>query len=201
VTEALWPHVQATGPAGMPGIELPPSAVLATAAWPSIACSVEDEAAAALFERTQSLVNAIRNKRGERQVQPKKRIRLQAPSDVLALIKASEGIVESLAGLESVSELAPGAAPPPDGVPFAFEGREVILAGLVDAVDAGAERARLEKTIADRERQIAGFRGKLDNPGYIAKAKPELVEETKAKLAEAEADIAAARRLLGALGG
>ncbi|MBL9121552.1 MAG: valine--tRNA ligase [Phycisphaerae bacterium] len=199
VTETLWPHVQATGEAGLPGIKLPPSATLALADWPSIACSVEDESAAALFERTQAIVNAIRNKRGERQVQPKKRIRLQAPSEILALVQASEGIVESLCGLESVGELVPGSAPPADGVPFAFEGREVVLSGLVDAVDVGAERIRLEKTIADRERQISGFRGKLDNAGYIAKAKPELVEETKAKLAEAEADLAAARRLLAAL--
>jgi valyl-tRNA synthetase len=174
--------------------------VLATAAWPWIACSVEDKAAVEQFERAQALVSAIRNKRGERQVQPKRRIRMQAPSEVLALVQRSEGVVENLAGLESVGELAVGAAPPADGIPFAFEGREVVLSGLVDAVDAGAERARLEKTIAERERQIAGFRSKLDNPGYLAKAKPELVEETKAKLAEAEADIAAARRLLTALG-
>jgi valyl-tRNA synthetase len=200
VTEALWPHVQATGEAGLPGIRLPASPVLATAAWPWIACSVEDKAAVEQFERAQALVSAIRNKRGERQVQPKRRIRMQAPSEVLALVQRSEGVVENLAGLESVGELAVGAAPPADGIPFAFEGREVVLSGLVDAVDAGAERARLEKTIAERERQIAGFRSKLDNPGYLAKAKPELVEETKAKLAEAEADIAAARRLLTALG-
>ncbi len=201
VTEALWPHVQATGEAGLPGIRLPASPVLATAAWPWIACSVEDRAAVEAFERTQALVSAIRNKRGERQVQPKRRIRMQAPREVLDLVRQSEGIVESLAGLETVAEFAVGSAPPADGIPFAFEGREVILSGLVDAVDAGAERARLEKTIAERERQIAGFRSKLDNPGYLAKAKPELVEETKAKLAEAEADIAAARRLLGALAG
>jgi valyl-tRNA synthetase len=86
-------------------------------------------------------------------------------------------------------------------VPLAFEGGEVLLSGLVDAVDAGAERARLEKTISDRERQAAGFHAKLSNPGYLAKAKPELVDETRAKLAEAEADIAAARRLLASLGG
>ena len=48
-------------------------------------------------------------------------------------------------------------------------------------------------------RAIAGFESKLGNPGYIAKAKPELVEETRAKLAEAKADLEAAERALRAL--
>lgn len=197
VTETLFPAVSATGPAGLPGVELEPGEVLATAAWPSIACAVEDREAAALFARVQELVNAIRNKRGERQVQPKKKIKLAAPSEVLGLIEAGEGIVQHLAGVESVSTLGPDR--PLDAVAFAFEGREVVLSGLVDAVDAGAERVRLEKTIADRERQIAGFRSKLDNQGYLAKAPPDKVEETRRLLTEAEADCAAARRLLAAL--
>ncbi|MBL9147302.1 MAG: valine--tRNA ligase [Phycisphaerae bacterium] len=199
VTETLWPHVIATGPAGLPGIDLAPGKVLAVAAWPSIRCSVDDKAAAELFTRMQDLVNAIRNKRGERQVQPKRRIRLEAPSEILGLIEASEGTVELLAGLEKVAPLTPERAP--DAVAFAFEGHEIILSGLVDMVDAGAERARLTKVIAERERQIAGFRGKLDNAGYVAKAPPEKVEETRQLLASAEADLAAARRLLAALAG
>ncbi|MFO0828805.1 MAG: valine--tRNA ligase [Phycisphaerales bacterium] len=199
VTETLWLAVSATGAAGLPGIKLPPSDVLAVAAWPSIACSVEDSSAAALFARGQELVNAIRNKRGERQVQQKKRIRLHAPPEILGLIEANQGVVEHLAGLESTARLTPDRSA--DAVAFAFEGQEVVLSGLVDAVDADAERSRLEKTIAERERQITGFKGKLENPGYLAKAKPELVEETRKKLAEAEADLAAARRLVQSLGG
>jgi len=198
VTESLWPHVQAAGTAGLPGIELPPSSTLALAAWPSISCSVDDAAACATFERVQMLVSAIRNKRGERQVQPKRRIRLQAPQPVLDLIAASEGIVEQLAGLEQVGLMQPSS--PADAVAFAFEGHEVVLAGLVDAVDTGAERTRLEKEIAVLRAQIGGFQGKLGNAGYLAKAKPELVEETRTKLATAEADLAAATRLLEALG-
>jgi valyl-tRNA synthetase len=46
---------------------------------------------------------------------------------------------------------------------------------------------------------ISGFEGKLGNPGYLAKAKPELVAETRAMLDEAKADLDAARRSLDAL--
>jgi valyl-tRNA synthetase len=198
VTETLWPAVQATGPGGLPGVPAPPSELLCVAAWPTPDPRLDAAATVAEFGRVQALVEAIRTKRGERQVPPKRKIAMFAPRPVLELVVKAGGVVEHLAGLERVAELPP--TPPADGVPLAFEGGEVLLSGLVDAVDAGAERARLEKTIADRERQAAGFRGKLDNPGYLAKAKPELVEETRAKLADAEADIAAARRLLASLG-
>jgi valyl-tRNA synthetase len=84
-------------------------------------------------------------------------------------------------------------------VPLAFEGQELLLVNLVDAVDVGAERARLEKLLADKARLIAGFEGKLGNPGYLAKAKPELVAETRRMMEEAKADSDAARRALDAL--
>jgi valyl-tRNA synthetase len=197
ITETLWPAVRATGPAGLPRIELPDAELLVRAPWPSIPCSVEDKEGAALFGRIQELVGLVRTKRGERQVQPKRKIRLAAPPEVLGLIEAGEGVVQQLAGLAGIETLT--TARGPDAVAFAFEGREVVLFGLVDAVDAEAERARLHRRIEERERQIAGFRAKLGNPGYVSKAKPELVEETRRKLEEAEADCAAARRLLEAL--
>ena len=47
---------------------------------------------------------------------------------------------------------------------------------------------------------IGGFEKKLSNPGYLAKAKPELVEETRRLHTEAIADLDAARRALEAIG-
>jgi valyl-tRNA synthetase len=44
------------------------------------------------------------------------------------------------------------------------------------------------------------MRAKLGNEAYIAKAPPELVEETRRKLAEIDADISAARSAVSALG-
>ena len=136
--------------------------------------------------------------RGERQVSPKRKIVLLAGDSVRALVAASGGVVETLAGIEKVD--ASPSARPMTAVAIPFEGSEVLLDGLVDAVDAGAEKARLTKLIAEREKQASGMRGKLSNEGYIAKAKPELVEETRKKLAEIEADIAAAQSALAALG-
>ncbi|MCX5641582.1 MAG: hypothetical protein NT059_12345, partial [Planctomycetota bacterium] len=84
-------------------------------------------------------------------------------------------------------------------VPIAFEGQELLLVNFADAVDLGAERVRLDKVVTEKLRLISGFEGKLGNPGYLAKAKPELVAETRAMLDEAKADLDAARRSLDAL--
>jgi valyl-tRNA synthetase len=55
--------------------------------------------------------------------------------------------------------------------------------------------------VADRRRAAEGYRGKLSNAGYVAKAPPKVVEETRAMLTSAEADLAAAERALTELQG
>jgi valyl-tRNA synthetase len=207
VTETLWPPVAACGVASVDGIKLPPSNLLATARWPDITCSVEDKAALAVFERVQNLVNAIRTVRAERQVPPKKKISVAASGDVIELIRSAEGVVEALAGIESVIMIGERATPQAalgsgsgGDIPLAFEGGEVLLSGLVDAVDAGAEKSRLNKLIEEKSRAISGFRSKLSNDGYVKKAPPDKVEETRQMLAQAEADVAAATKALQSLG-
>ena len=197
VTEAPWPALQARRAGEVPGLSLPRSAMLATAAWPTVSPSLVDTAVEASFARTQALVDAIRAIRGERQIPPRKRIRLCAAPAAQALCAGSDGIVESMAGLEAV---APAASRGGAAAAFPFEGEECWLDGLVDQADAGAERARLEKLVADRRKAAQGYRGKLDNAGYVAKAPPKVVEETRAMLAAAEADLAAAERALKELG-
>ncbi len=201
ITETLWSTIQslATNGAGrgVVGVTLPPNESCTTAAWPAFAPSLRDDDALAQFERVRSLVDAIRRVRGERQVSPKRRLTLHASDSVRALIESAGGIVETLAGLQSVSAM-PSTRPAPC-VALAFEGSELLVDGLTDAIDATAERARLAALIAEREKQAVGMRGKLSNEGYLAKAKPELIEETRRKLAEVEADIGAAQRASAAL--
>ena len=57
----------------------------------------------------------------------------------------------------------------------------VKLSGLVDFA---AERARLEKEIGTLEKDYAKFSKKLENPGFLAKAAPEIVEKDRAKVAD-----------------
>jgi valyl-tRNA synthetase len=113
------------------------------------------------------------------------------------LVAEAGGVVEALAGIGEVADLP--TERPAGAVPIAFEGQELLLVNFADAVDLGAERVRLDKVVTEKLRLISGFEGKLGNPGYLAKAKPELVAETRAMLDEAKADLDAARRSLDAL--
>ena len=77
-----------------------------------------------------------------------------------------------------------------------FEGEECWLDGLVDALDIGAERARLTKLLADRKRAVSGYLGKLSNAGYMAKAPPNVVQETQKMLLDALAEVETVERSL-----
>ena len=198
VTETLWPHLHRLSPGeGVRGVELPSAELCARAAWPSIACSTDDKEAEEIFGRAQSLVLAIRNLRGERQVKPSRRIHLHAPANVIELINASEGVIETMAGIGSGGgdDDVPG-----DAIPIAFEGGQVMLSDLVDAVDMDKERARLAKVVEQKQKQVEGLSRRLDNPNYVQKAKPELVEETRQMLASAQQDLSAAQAALEGLG-
>jgi hypothetical protein len=54
-------------------------------------------------------------------------------------------------------------------------------------IDLTAERAGLEKEIAVFDADIGHVNKKLGNPNFVSRAAPEVVEEQRMKLAEAEA--------------
>ncbi len=73
------------------------------------------------------------------------------------------------------------------------------LIPLKDVIDIAAERTRLTKAIAAAEKERDGLSGRLGNPSFVERAKPEAVEKAKAdhadKAAEAERLSAALARL------
>ncbi len=196
VTEAIWEHLREIQTDRIEGIELGAprkSGLLCTAGWPRIADSLRDEAAERDFERLRSLITAIREVRSQHNVHDRRRITLHAPgasAAVLAMINApsAAGLVPTLAGLEAVTD----APPPAAHVALRFEGHELFLSNLADAVDAATEKARLEKLVADLRRTIATLSGRLSNAGYMSKAPARLVEETRSQLDKAQDELRAA---------
>ena len=195
VTEVLWSSVQSVPAMSVRGLNLPACDLATRAQWPVPSSTLNDATAIAAFERVQALVVAIRNIRGERKVNDRRRIVLHAPAEIMHIVSEAGGIVETLAGLERV-EVVSADARPSDAVAFAFLGSELLVSALADALDLGAERARLTTIIADRAGAVRGFESKLSNAGYLAKAKPEIVEQTRRMLSEAAADLVAATRAL-----
>ena len=58
------------------------------------------------------------------------------------------------------------------------------LAGLIDHE---AEIPRVRKSLTDAEKQIAPLRAKLANESFVTRAPADVVEQTRARLAELEA--------------
>jgi valyl-tRNA synthetase len=71
-----------------------------------------------------------------------------------------------------------------------------LLAGL----DPAKESARLAAEIAKLDKELAGVRGRLDNPSFVARALPEVVEKARADaadLVQRQAKLETRRSLLG----
>ena len=63
-------------------------------------------------------------------------------------------------------------------------------------IDFAAERARLGKAAEAAEKEAASLAGRLNNPSFVERAKPEAVEKARADHAERAAE---AERLSAAL--
>lgn len=198
ITETIHERLSAVPAPSLEGLTLTPpekGEVLATAGWPIVADSLADADAKATFERVRMIVDAVRAVRSANQVEPRRKIALHASDALAAEIAAAQGLVESLAGLHTVTTDASEG----DSAAFSLDGVEHRLADLADALDPKAERERLEKEKTDLEKSVKALAGRLSNPGYTDKAPAHLVQQTRDEHAKAEADLAAVIKSLEAL--
>ena len=70
------------------------------------------------------------------------------------------------------------------------------FAMLESVIDVDAEKARLGKALEASQKEAKSLSGRLSNPNFVEKAKPEAVEKARADLADKEAE---AERLQAAL--
>jgi valyl-tRNA synthetase len=59
---------------------------------------------------------------------------------------------------------------------------------IIPIADPAAEKERLRKEITKLDGELARFAAKLGNPGFLAKAKPEIIEEQREREADAHRD-------------
>ncbi|MGC3999656.1 MAG: valine--tRNA ligase [Anaeromyxobacter sp.] len=145
-----------------------------------------DEAAERRFGPVIGIVDAIRNVRGEMNVPPKAEPRVViavADAEALETVRGESARVARLAraAVEVLGgNTAPAAPQTAVAVGPGFELR-VHLAGVLDLA---AEAARVEKELAKLEQDLAGIEKKLQNPSFVQKAPPEVVEKDRARADE-----------------
>ena len=194
VTEAIWenvPHAEGEAPA------------LMMAKWPepeSLASLVDEES-----ERAVSLlcdvVSAVRSTRARYGISPKQELPvvLRAGFENARVLEGLKSQIVSMARASELLIVPSDAHKPAESACVVAHGCEVycVLTGLIDFE---AERARLTKERATLQKDEAKFAKKLSNPGFLAKAAPEIVEKDTAKLAELRDKLARVEEQLAELG-
>ncbi len=103
---------------------------------------------------------------------------------------------DAAARLARVSAITPAPADPPSGSAQIVLDEAILFLPLAGLIDLDAERARLarerDRAAGDRDKVLR----KLDNADFVARAKPEVVEENRERAREAGREI---ERLDGAL--
>lgn len=185
LTEELW-HAQ-----GARGHDL------ITASWPTAAVPA-DEASAEIGWLIE-LVSAIRSARTELNVPPGAKLVLHAPEADAALqarLGRHGAALERLARVEAISFAA---APAGGTAQLVVEGLSYALP-LEGVIDLAAERTRLTKAAEQAEKEAAALAGRLNNPGFVERAKPEAVEKAREDYAARSAEAERLRAALARLG-
>ena len=132
------------------------------------------------------LVTEIRSLRAEMNVPPGASPQLAFVEPDRTTGERIERHVALISRLARVSGLAVTGAVPAGAVTFVSGGTTAALS-LSGIIDVTAERARLTKEIAAFDSDIGHVNKKLGNPNFVDRAAPEVVDEQRQKLAEAEA--------------
>ena len=159
--------------------------------WPLCDAALVFPEEAREMEGVMDVIRAVRNLRAEMNVAVGKRAHLMVRPKA-GWEKAMAGAGEYLQRLAWVSQmqlLAAGEAAQGKTVSAVSEAAELFIP-LGDLVDADKEIARLGKERDSVQRDIERGEAKLGNPGFLAKAPAQLVEQEKAKLGVARDKLA-----------
>ncbi len=168
---------------------------LILAQWVATDAIPEDAAASADIDWLIGLISEVRSARTEVNVPPSAKLAYAvegASTETQARLAANAAVIERMARILP-GEVAEG------GRLQVVHGEATILIPIGDVVDLAAEKARLDKALTAAIKERDALAGRLGNPGFTEKAKPEAVEKARedhaARNAEAERLAAALSRL------
>ena len=179
LTEEIWTQTADLGASRGEGM-------LITAAWPNLPATLVDTKADDEISLVVATITEGRSVRAELNVPNSARPTLivtEASAAQRSVLSANAGIVAQLLRVEDLrfETIAPDGA-----IPFMAQG-VVFALPVAEFIDLAAEKIRLAKDIAGHVSDVAHVMKKLGNPDFLARAKEEVIEENRERLAEAEA--------------
>ena len=176
ITDEIWEQLAGQSP-GM----------LITAQWPEFQRDAIDPEASAEMEWVVQAISAIRALRAEMNVTPAARVPLLIKDAEPVAAQRLERHREHFMRLARVERFKLVESLPPGGVQAVVEGATLILA-LGEVVDLPKERERLGKEMDKLDAELAKIVAKLANANFLAKARPEVVEEQRERQADVTRD-------------
>jgi len=167
---------------------------LIVAQWPAPQAAVDAEAKAEV-EWLIRLVSGVRAARAELNIAPGAKLDMFVRDAGEATSHRLRTQAASLARLARVNGCLAD-APPAGGSAQVVVDEAIFILPLEGVIDIAAEKARLSKALEAVLKEAKSLEGRLKNPAFVEKAKPEAVEKARADHAEKSAE---AERLQAAL--
>ncbi|WP_428393592.1 valine--tRNA ligase [Lichenicoccus sp.] len=171
VTETIWSEFGY----GAPGS-------LIRAAWPGGAALPDDGQVAQEIEWAIRFITAIRTVRSEMNVPPSRTAPVLLRDANAGTVARAERWAEAIGRMARVSRVGVLDQPMPKGSAQVVLDEATLVLPLDGLIDLRAEGARLHKELARACADAGKLEGKLANADFIARARPEVVEETRARL-------------------
>ena len=186
ITEEIWQN--------LPVDEGKKAASLMIAEWPSeeVLREYTNEDAERSIECVKATVSAARSVRARYGISPKETLAMVVSAEELSLVNILEVEAEFIAKLANLSTFRVGANEdkPAQSVAAVAAGLTMYIP-LEGFVDFDAEREKLKKQAEKLGKDLEKFDKKLNNPGFLAKAAPEIVESDRAKAEKLRGEVEA----------
>jgi valyl-tRNA synthetase len=206
VTEAMWLNLKASFPEDsvFSSLNSKEQTSIMLSPWPKVPSSdILDQTTSGVFDAYKDIVIAVRNIRAEYKAEPGKKIpvaiQLQvsdaecdASRDLYRLLCSETKSLSLLAGLDE-SQLSitiiPNGTKVWENQNNAWNKEQIahgvvshnvhVFAPVSGLIDVQQELTRLRKVAEGLEKEIAGLRSRVDNEGFLKRAKPEVIQETQ----------------------
>jgi valyl-tRNA synthetase len=179
ITEEIWLRVAPLAGVAGETVMLQP--------YPRPADFALDEVAERETAWIQRVVLGVRQIRGEMNISPAKRIPVllkDASAEDEAYLARHRAWLERLAGVASITLLAPGTEAPQSAM--ALAGTLTILVPMAGLIDPEAEAERLGRLLAKAQADLEKIRGRLTSESFVRNAPEHVVAADRERAAELE---------------
>jgi valyl-tRNA synthetase len=179
ITEEIWQRIAPLTGCSADTVMLQP--------YPTAADFPADEAAEREAAWMQAVVLGVRQIRSQMDIKPGRKIPVllkDAGAEDEVLAARHRVALERLAGMESLTVLAPESAAPQSAA--ALVGTMSVLVPMAGLIDAKAEAERLGKLLARTQGDLAKTRGRLANDSFVRGAPAQVVATERERVAELE---------------